>query len=345
MIECSSSIHQAINRAINLGARFFAYRLPDQSKVVFGAQTGIQPCHDSFIIHPFAVNGNAQPTTIARQLDADEFLKLNSHSLMPLRHINNRTTSQQQYLHLAMRCINSIRQGDFQKIVLSRVIVNSYNGINWAQVFHLLAQSNPHAMTFVFNTPETGAWMGATPERLISCHNGEASIMALAATKEADSSRTWSQKEVLEQKCVANFIAATLNSLHLNFNCSPTYNRIAANVQHLCNDFTLSNVTPQMLPQIIGMLHPTPAISGDPQRKAVDFLVNNEEHQRLYYGGYLGPADAHGNVDYFVNLRSLNFSNSHYCIYAGGGLTADSVPINEWQETELKAHLIKQFIN
>ena len=65
---------------------------------------------------------------------------------------------------------------------------------------------------------------------------------------------------------------------------------------------------------------------------------------RRYYGGYIGPVDAWGNYDYFVNLRSMEFDSERYCIYVGSGLTADSDAEKEWQETVQKAKTLQRFL-
>ena len=42
-------------------------------------------------------------------------------------------------------------------------------------------------------------------------------------------------------------------------------------------------------------------------------------------------------ADFFVNLRSMRVEPRRVCIYAGGGITIDSVAADEWDETERKA--------
>ena len=91
-------------------------------------------------------------------------------------------------------------------------------------------------------------------------------------------------------------------------------------------------------------MHPTPAIAGTPTDIAVSYINNIESHNRRYYGGYVGPVDENGEFDFFVNLRSLEFSGNDYCIYVGGGLTADSDAEKEWQETAEKAKTLQRFL-
>ncbi|MBW6536489.1 MAG: chorismate-binding protein, partial [Mariniphaga sp.] len=44
-----------------------------------------------------------------------------------------------------------------------------------------------------------------------------------------------------------------------------------------------------------------------------------------------------GDVGLFVNLRCMEILPQHYILYSGGGITARSVPEDEWEETNKKA--------
>ncbi|NTW26283.1 MAG: hypothetical protein HGA37_16405, partial [Lentimicrobium sp.] len=57
---------------------------------------------------------------------------------------------------------------------------------------------------------------------------------------------------------------------------------------------------------------------------------------RAYYTGYLGPV-GNGAANLFVNLRCTRIIKDNALVYVGGGLTADSMPQAEWDETVLKS--------
>jgi isochorismate synthase len=143
---------------------------------------------------------------------------------------------------------------------------------------------------------------------------------------------------------VGDFISEKLQEIGAKFAKSETYNRRAGNVQHICNDFTADNLSSTQIEKLKRLLHPTPAISGLPQRDAVEYVMKHEGHKRLYYGGYIGPIYANGDFDFYVNLRSMMFDGSKCCIYSGGGLTAASNADDEWEETELKSRLLSEYV-
>jgi isochorismate synthase len=81
-----------------------------------------------------------------------------------------------------------------------------------------------------------------------------------------------------------------------------------------------------------------------PYRLSLDLLMKLEKHHREYYAGYLGPIGIDGKTDLFVNLRCMKVLPKHLALFIGGGITADSIPEEEWQETEIKADTLLSVI-
>ena len=331
---------QAIDEALATGASFFAYRLPGEADIHFGCQVAGKEADaaEQFVVHPFVDDDSSPEVCIDAHLNAEDFLASKHsvhHSLLP---ITQTGTSLEQYLDTAHRCIDALQSAEVSKVVLSRVIVQTATNAVWGNRFMQLVQSMPHAFAFVFNTPITGAWMGASPELLLSAHGEMLNTMALAGTKAADDSRPWTAKEIAEQRYVATYIEQAFARLGIDYSKHSTTAMQAGNVQHISTPFSAVCTNQQQQRLLLDALHPTPALAGVPKQKAIETILGLEQHQRRYYGGYIGPQNADGNFNYFVNLRCMQFTLTQCCIYAGGGLTAQSIAIDEWHETQLKAH-------
>lgn len=336
----------AIDKAVKYNATFFAYKLPNDGHLHFGAQIIEQVTAAGFLIHPFVADDNTPAVFISDQISAEKFVSM-PVSVLPdkrCRPVEEIQTLKEEYIAQAAKTISSLRAGEYRKIVLSRTIVEPYTGIMWNKVFESLVNDNPNAFVFIFNTDETGFWIGASPEKYLRYREGTLSTVSLAGTRLAGSGGDWSPKDIEEQSIVTEYITEKFTNAGIDVNISSVYNRAAGNVEHLCNDFESARITPTQVDVMLNSLHPTPAIAGIPTSDAIKFIRSTELHDRRYYGGYTGPVDADGNFDFYVNLRSLQFDNSKYCMYAGGGLTADSVPEQEWQETVYKSKVLLKYL-
>ena len=91
------------------------------------------------------------------------------------------------------------------------------------------------------------------------------------------------------------------------------------------------------LAQITTVLHPTPAVCGTPRDAAFAIIQELEGYNREFYTGFLGPLDLQNNTaQLYVNLRCMKISPAMAMLYVGGGITLDSMPQDEWQETKNK---------
>jgi isochorismate synthase len=91
---------------------------------------------------------------------------------------------------------------------------------------------------------------------------------------------------------------------------------------------------------MLDLLHPTPAVCGMPKEAAESIIEKIEEYDREFYSGYLGPVNIDNNSHLFVNIRTMKIENQQVYAFAGGGITEDSDPEKEWNETEIKLQTI-----
>jgi isochorismate synthase len=131
---------------------------------------------------------------------------------------------------------------------------------------------------------------------------------------------------------------------------SNPYTLKAGGIIHIKTDIKGALKKESGLKEVIAILHPTPAVCGLPKRITKDFILNNEGYNREYYSGFLGEINRdfvskENNTDLFVNLRCMQISDNKVFIYVGGGITKDSIPEKEWNETVNKSMTIKKVLN
>ena len=238
---------------------------------------------------------------------------------------------------------------DLSKAVLSRVkLLEKPDNFNPGLFFVALLKKYSDAFVHLINIPGAGCWMGASPETLFSSNGEEAFTYALAGTRKYRGSmeEEWGEKEIEEQEMVAHHIENVFKSIGITTylkNGPETVN--AGKIQHLSTRFQFTPDPAAFdVPAFLKQLHPTPAVSGLPVEPALELIMRTEKHNREYYAGYCGTLDYKGRTDLFVNLRCMKILPNDLAIFAGGGLTARSVPGDEWIETEWKAKTLLSLI-
>lgn len=110
-----------------------------------------------------------------------------------------------------------------------------------------------------------------------------------------------------------------------------------ANVQHLSTrlEGQLSEPIASVL-DLVGALHPTPAVGGMPRDAALALIEELEGLDRGRYAGPVGWVDAKGNGTWAVGIRSAQINGTRTRIHAGVGVVADSQAEQELAETRAK---------
>lgn len=255
------------------------------------------------------------------------------------------------------RCIDEIRSGRLDKLVLSR-----------AERFHLTGPVNPESiLTGFMASAGTGCgylveltagdfFIGPSPEVLIKKHGREISSFPLAGTARRSSdpeldrkiaaSLQASEKDLREHAFVTSGIKAALEPLceelevpevPLLMNTAHTWHLGTPIRGILKSDVQVSAL------DLAALLHPTAAVNGYPGDIAAKFLKKHEP-ERGFYSGTVGWANGRGDGEWRVAIRSALVSNHTVTAYAGGGIVTDSVAADELQETHTKLGPIRSVL-
>ena len=255
--------------------------------------------------------------------------------------------TQATFTTLVHQAVAQIEAGTAEKIVPSRFKqVPLPEGFDLIDMFQRLCKAYPNALVSLVHTPGHGTWIGATPEMLVSVEDGTTfKTVALAGTRPYDPSVSlrevmWNQKEIEEQALVERYIISCFKKIRVReYDERGPKTSVAGNLMHLRSDFTVDLKAinfPQLGSVMLQLLHPTSAVCGMPLEPALEFLRAHEGYDREFYSGYLGPINFHRDINLFVNLRCMQLFENTAVLYAGAGVTIDSVAEQEWHETEIK---------
>ena len=328
---------------------FYLFRNPGSNSFSGGTGVAVNSIETGFIISSFH-NDPLALQTIKKERDfslsdlkeaqstlfSEENRK--DHRMFPFP---ERPTLKSEHLERLFYIIRNLKPGE--KTVCCRIISGA-GTIDLEKTLLSLDVSFPRAFIFCFYTPSSGLWIGASPEKLLAIKGNKLSTVALAGTREAGCKEEWDNKNKEEQQLVVDYIAQVLSRHQVSFSHNGKPETVqAGSIEHLCTFFdgvVNKEVTLERLKSILFDLSPTPALCGYPKEKGMKLIEAAENFERGYYGGFLGEIKENGDCSLYVLLRAVRVEEKRWCMFAGGGITVDSNPDAEWDETENKGKSI-----
>lgn len=265
-----------------------------------------------------------------------------------------------KHMDLVKRGVEAIRKGKLEKVVLSRKEEVAMTNNDPVAIFQKLLERYADAFCYLWFHPKVGLWLGATPETLLRIRGCVLHTMALAGTQKftGETKVSWGEKEKHEQQVVTDSIVDSLKYKVKSLKISSAKTHRAGNLLHiktdiqatLTSEYKMENIAP-----LLKSLHPTPAVCGFPKDEARRFIREHEGYARSFYTGFLGelntdiPSEQDGNdenrdSELYVNLRCMQINRDTATLYIGGGITRDSDPRAEWEETVSKSLTMKKIL-
>lgn len=249
--------------------------------------------------------------------------------------------------NLVGKGIQAINNEEFKKVVLSRKETVNLVNFDLLTTFEKLIQFYSSTFVYCFFHPKIGIWLGATPEQLLKSNDTIFQTIALAGTQKdkGNNEVVWAKKEQEEQQFVTDYIVDKLKNVASDVLVSKPYSIKAGSIWHIKTDISGILNSSSSLQKVIHLLHPTPAVCGFPKEKSKAFILENENYNRTFYTGYLGELNTDNTTDLFVNLRCMEISNSQAHLFMGCGITKDSMPEKEWEESINKSATMKKVLD
>jgi salicylate biosynthesis isochorismate synthase/menaquinone-specific isochorismate synthase len=253
----------------------------------------------------------------------------------------------EHYEAAVARAVALIEGGEIEKIVLAREVqVHAPRAYDPAAVFGVLREAFPSCFVFCVGRGDA-TLVAASPELLVRREGHRVSTLALAGStrRSADPAvddhlgeqllRNESYRE--EHAIVARRIERALrpHAVWVAAAPEPVLVRIA-NIQHLATPIRAQLAAPIEALELAGLMHPTPAVGGEPVQPALQLIPALEGLDRGWYSGPVGWTDATGDGEFCVALRCALLRGGVARCYAGNGIVRDSDPASELAETEVK---------
>jgi menaquinone-specific isochorismate synthase len=251
------------------------------------------------------------------------------------------TDSRETWKQRVARALADIDRGPLEKVVVSRRLVFEPENMPFSPTASGWNVSRAIGRTGFSITTDAGksSFIAATPETLLRVHDRSLSTHALAGTRPGDAALEdflTSTKLSREHQYVSDGIIGSLAPYVRNIRSEQLRVRRAGLVTHLELPLggDLRNGADPL--DILSVLHPTAAIGGWPQHKAMQALQQIEPYSRGWFAAPVGWLAANGDMHATIAIRSLWVQRERAVALAGAGIVKGSVAEDEWDETEDK---------
>jgi len=329
--------------------------LPGSGPVAFGSFTFDPTSDGSVLVVPTAVLGRGSGRSWLTTIGGRPELAVPVGPAPAGLRWHDGSLTAPQWQRAVSAAVARIRAGDLSKVVLARdQFATASEGIDVRVLLARLAARYPDCWTFC-----CAGLVGATPELYIRRVGADVRSLVLAGTTPRGGSAAEddalgaallaSAKDVEEHRYAVADVRRALAPLcdRLVIDDQPWLLRLA-NLQHLATGVTgrLAG-SPQAAPAaalsehasalaLAAALHPTAAVCGTPAGAAMELIRELEGMDRGRYAGPVGWVDARGNGEWGIALRCAELDGPRARLFAGCGIVADSDPVAELAETQVK---------
>ena len=315
--------------------------LPGSGPVVFGSWSFDEESAGSRLIVPSTVYGYGDGITWKTTVTFDEEPPPQPVREEPPLHPN--ALDPQGWMRAVDTAVERIVAGSLDKVVLARrVEVEAAEDIHQGDLARRLFEAYPGCFTFCFED-----LVGASPELLVRRIDDLVDSVPLAGSTRRGSTPgedltlgralQESHKNLAEHALAVETVMTKLAPWCSELIREPEPSLLLlANLQHLSTKVQGRLVGSPNSLVLAGALHPTAAVCGVPEGKAMEMIRELEGFDRGRYSGPVGWMDHRGDGEWAIALRCALITGTRAELYAGAGIVAESDPVDELEETTLK---------
>ena len=264
--------------------------------------------------------------------------------------------TQEEYEAAVERALEYIYAGDIIQVVLSQRLARRTDA-NPFQVYRALRSINPSPYMYYLHL-DSFYIVGASIETLVMVEDGTIVTHPIAGTRPRgatpqedaalEEELRSSEKQRAEHIMLVDLARNDVGRVSQPGSVQVTqlmgvekYSRVMHLVSHV-----MGRLRPELTAyDALRACFPAGTLSGAPKIRAMEIITDLEGQKRGPYGGAVGYFSFSGNVDTAITLRTSVIKDGVAYVQAGGGVVADSVPEDEYQETLDKAGALLRAID
>ena len=260
--------------------------------------------------------------------------------------------SREYYVSCIERIKEYIRAGDVFQVVFSQRFETDLVSHPF-QVYRSLRVINPSPYMFYLKLGGDETLLGASPEMLVRCKDGNLEYRPIAGTHprgvtESEDRQLEDNLKSDEKEKAEHVMLVDLGRNDLGRVSEYGSVRVAdlmfvekfSHVMHLVSSLTSRLRGDLDCFDARAATFPAGTLSGAPKVRAMEIIDQLEPTRRGAYAGSVMYFDYSGNLDSCIVLRTMYSRGKKAYVQAGGGIVADSVPDTEFTETVNKSRAL-----
>ncbi|MBN1405537.1 MAG: anthranilate synthase component I [Candidatus Omnitrophica bacterium] len=241
-----------------------------------------------------------------------------------------------------------IKKGDIIQAVPSQRFETPFNG-NALNIYRALRSINPSPYMFYLSFGKLKI-AGSSPEVMVRSEGGVVTIRPIAGTRKRG--RNEDEDKVLMKDLLSDpkeraehLMLVDLARNDLGRICKTGTVKVDefmiiekySQVMHIVSNCSGALKKDKDSFDVLGACFPAGTVTGAPKIRAMEIIDELEKTKRGAYAGCVGYFSFSGNMDTGITIRTVLVKNNKAYVQAGAGIVADSVPENEYRETQNKA--------
>jgi anthranilate synthase component I len=219
-------------------------------------------------------------------------------------------------------------------------------------LYRALRSLNPSPYMYFYDFGEFQV-VGASPEILVRREGDQVTLRPIAGTRrrgatpekdlEMERELLNDPKERAEHVMLIDLGRNDVGRIAKTGSVKVTETMVVERYSHVMH--MVSNVEGQVDPALTPMellraTFPAGTVTGTPKVRAMEIIDELEPEARGVYAGAAGYIGFNGNVDLAIAIRTGVVKDATLYVQAAAGIVADSIPDNEWRETQNKARAL-----
>lgn len=255
----------------------------------------------------------------------------------------------QDYIDMVKKGIQSCARGDVFQIVLSRNYHRGFTGDEF-NVYRALRNINPSPYMFYFDYGDYRL-IGSSPESQIIVKGDTATIHPIAGTfrrtgvdaedqalaKALKEDKKEQAEHVMLVDLARNDLGITCDDVYVSSFCQVQF---FSHVIHLVSEVKATVREGTNPVELITTTFPAGTLSGAPKYRAMELIDEYEHNSRSYYGGCIGFIGFDGSSNHATIIRTFLSMNNELHYRAGAGITFLSNPESELTEVHNKLNAL-----